>query len=257
VVTISAVIIVKNEQELIKACLESVRWVDEIIVVNDYSTDRTLEACKDYQKAKTFTRSMSEGFGPQKNYGLSKASGDWILSIDADEEVSEALKTEMRRKIDLDEYDGFLLRRRNYILGRWMDDYKAKNLRLFKRQKGTFTNSRVHETVQLRGRTGRLKEPLTHRPKNYLAIETAVRALDMYSSLMAQDMYEHGVRLRGLGVPFRLLVIPSWYFIKKATVHRSLNGGVRGLLLSLFSAVEYFLTYAKVWERQHVDRNQD
>ncbi|MDY6989125.1 MAG: glycosyltransferase family 2 protein [Thermodesulfobacteriota bacterium] len=254
--TISAVVIVKNEEERIKACLESVKWVEEIVVIDDCSTDATVEVCTNYKNTKIYTRSMSKGFGPQKNYGLSRATGEWVLSIDADEEVSGSLKDEIVREIRIGGHDGYFLKRRNYMFGRWVDDYKPKNLRLFRRQKGSFSNTRVHETVQLKGRAGRLKEPLIHRPRNYLDIESAVRALDTYSSLMAQDRYEHGVRLKGLGVPFRLLVIPSWYFIKKATVHRSLNGGVRGLLLSLFSAVEYFLTYAKVWEKQHVDRNQ-
>jgi len=252
--TIAAVIIVKNEEARIKACLESVKWVDEIIVINDCSTDGTLGVCLSYRNAKTFTRSMSEGFGPQKNYGLSKASGEWILSIDADEVVSGPLKEEMRREMETRRYDGYFLKRSNYIFGRWIDDYKAKNLRLFRRGKGRFSNARVHETVELQGSTGSLKQPLIHRSKNYLNVESAVRTLDMYSSLMAQDMYESGVRLKGLGVPFRLLLIPSWYFIRKVTAHKSLKAGVRGLLVSLFSAVEYFLTYAKVWERQNVER---
>jgi glycosyltransferase involved in cell wall biosynthesis len=254
---ISAIILTKNEEERIGQCLECLKWVDEIIVVDDNSTDNTLDVCKGYQTVKIYSRKMCNGFGPQKNYALSKANGDWVIAIDADEAVSPALRDEIRRKIDEGNCDGFRLRLVNYILGRWLLDYKAKNLRLFRRGKGSFSNVKVHETVVVDGKVGKLENPLIHRSRNYIDITTTVQTSDKYSKLMAHEKWRKGVGISGMDIPVRLLVLPAWYFFRKFVLHRSFRNGPRGLLLSIFSSIEYFMTYAKLWEMQHVKKEQD
>lgn len=247
---ISVIIITKNEETMIRDCLKSVSWADEIIVVDDYSTDKTLDICSEYKNVSVYQKKMSDGFGPQKDFALSKASGNWIFSIDADEIITYELKEEILQRIRDNKYDGYYLKRKNYILGKWISDHKPRNLRLFKKGKGKFSHVKVHEFVELSGKTGELKEFLIHQSKNNVDISTAFKTLDRYSTLMTENKFEKGVRMSGMQIPFRLLCMPIWYFVKKFFIHRGFMYGIRGLILSTFSSVDYFLTYAKLWEKQ-------
>jgi glycosyltransferase involved in cell wall biosynthesis len=161
---LSAVVITKNEEANIERCLRSVSWVDEIILVDSDSDDATVEIARNLG-AKVF-RPEWHGFGPAKQFAVDQASGDWVLSIDADEEVSFMLKNEI---IQLFENDppcaGYMLPRKTQFLGRWILHsgwYPDYVLRLFKRSAGNFTPALVHEKVEINGPVGKMHNPLLH-----------------------------------------------------------------------------------------------
>ena len=162
--TLSVILITKNEAELVGQCLESVKWADEIIVVDSGSTDATVEICKRYTDRITVTD--WPGFGPQKNRALAMATGDWVLSIDADEEVTPGLAQEIREVLQAPLAQGYTLPRLSSYCGRFMRHsgwWPDPVLRLFQRGAGSFTPARVHERVELEGSVGALQQTLLHQ----------------------------------------------------------------------------------------------
>ena len=233
---LSVIVITKNEEENIGQCLEGIKWADEIIVVDDNSTDKTMDICRQYANVKGYTRVMSDGFGPQKNYALNRASGDWILSIDADEKVSDELKKEILNKISDNKHAGYYLRRVNYVLGAWIPDYKPKNLRLFKKANGKFSDVKVHESVAINGKVGEINTPLIHNSRNYVDISSAIKTIDRYSDLMAENKFKNDAIMKGIQIPIRLLCMPLFYFFKKFLIHRGFVLGMRGFILAALSS---------------------
>ena len=159
---LTAIVITKNEEVNIGRCLSSVKFADEIIVVDSGSTDKTVTIAKRFN-AKVYGRKFDD-YAAQRNFAVSKASGEWILSLDADEEITEALAKEIREVINKDDYDGYLIPRKNIIFGkeikytRWSPD---KHIWLFNKRKGSFKSS-IHEEVELKGKVGELKNAKIH-----------------------------------------------------------------------------------------------
>ena len=160
--TLSAVIITKNEEDYIAGCLETVSWVDEIIVIDDNSSDKTLEICKRHT-SNIYTNKFSS-FPEQRNFGNAKSSCGWILSIDADERISEKLKNKILEAIKNNENDVFFIPHKNLFLGKWMrhggwsPDW---HIRLFK-NKGVAWSGATHEKVLLNTKAGKIHEPILH-----------------------------------------------------------------------------------------------
>ncbi|MCX6834210.1 MAG: glycosyltransferase family 2 protein, partial [candidate division Zixibacteria bacterium] len=159
---LSVVIIACNEEASLPRCLESVRWAEEIIVGDSGSSDRTVEVARDLG-AKLFSYEW-RGFGPAKQGAVDRAEGEWILSLDADEEVTPELAMEIRTVLGRDDHNaGYYLPRRTEFLGRWMLHggwYPDHVLRLFRKDRGSFTSAMVHETVIVDGPTVRLSNDL-------------------------------------------------------------------------------------------------
>jgi len=176
---ISAVIITKNEEDIIEKCLKSITWVDEIIIVDGYSTDTTIEICKNYTN-KVFL-SKERSFSKNKNLGISKAKNEWILSLDADEIVTNELKKEIIEKIK-DDIDGYIFPRKTMYFGKWLKSaYPDYQLRLFKKSKGVFVNIPVHEFVDVRGTVDKMINPLIHY--SYRDKERTRKKLERYTTL--------------------------------------------------------------------------
>ena len=255
---ISAIIVTKNEEKMIKDCLESIKWVDEIIIVDDISTDRTVEICRRYPNVKVYKRKM-EGFGPQKNYALGKTTGEWILSIDADERVTPELKKEMLRKISQETYDGYYLQLKSLVFGKWILDYKPRNLRLFKKEKGKFTSKKVHEAVILNGKIGVLENLLLHLSSSYgnMADYISIQ-VNQYSSYTADDLYNMGRRITRKNWFFNFVLRPTVIFFQKYFLKKGYREGLDGFSLSILAAFTYFVSYAKLLEKQNkIKRSQD
>jgi glycosyltransferase involved in cell wall biosynthesis len=161
---ISCIIITHNESGNIRRCLEGVGWTDEIILIDSFSTDDTKKIASEFTD-RIFDLKW-EGFGRAKEFARSRASGEWILSVDADEVVSEKLRDEIQKTAALDDpLDGYFLPRRSNFLGRWIMGggwYPDWVLRLFKKSKGNFTDRLVHEEVRVSGKTGYLTNDLLH-----------------------------------------------------------------------------------------------
>lgn len=239
---LSAVIITKNEEANIERCLRSVSWADEIIIVDSESTDDTVEIAWSL-KAKVY-RPEWRGFGPAKQYALEQATGDWVLSIDADEEVSFTLKNEIVHLLESEPpCAGYMIPRKTQFLGRWILHsgwYPDYVLRLFKRSAGHFTPALVHEKVEVDGPVGRLNNTLLHY--SYPTLEDFTRRQDQYTTLGAQDLFASGKSFR----PSQLVFKPVSSFLRKFIFQRGWRDGWEGFLIARLTANGTLLKYAKL-----------
>lgn len=242
---ISVCVISFNEERNIEECLKSVSWADEIILVDSYSTDRTVELAKQYT-SKIFLAEW-KGYSEAKNYALEKTSNDWIFSLDADERVTPELRDEIIAVINdrNKEYTGYKVARRAYFLGKWIKHcgwYPGYVVRLFRKGAGTFGKSRVHEKLNLVGEIGTLQHDLLHFTDNDLS--HYFNKFNKYTSLAADD-------LAAKGTPFRvwhLFIKPFYTFFKMFILRRGFLDGLHGFVLSVLSSAYVFTKYAKLWE---------
>jgi glycosyltransferase involved in cell wall biosynthesis len=250
---LSVIIITQNEAHQISQCLASVSWCDEIIIVDCGSTDDTVTQCHQFTN-NIFIRDDWQGFGVQKNRALAKATGEWILSIDADERVSPALQQEIKRAIIQPTVSAFRIPRQSYYCGRWIKhsgwspDYV---IRLFRRQCANFTNDLIHEKVQVwQGKVSTLTTPLLHY--SFTSLEEVLEKINRYSSLNAQMYYEQGKRATltkaiGHGV---------WAFIRTYLLQAGFLDGREGFILAISNAEGTYYRYLKLMYLQEYVKNQ-
>jgi len=239
--TLSVILITRNEAANIRACLESVAWADEIIVVDSGSTDDTA-AIAAAAGARVYQHDWP-GFGPQKNRALGYATGDWILSIDADERVPPALHAEIVRVLSSPDFDGYCCPRLSQFCGKfvrhggWYPDYV---LRLFKRGAGKFIDSLVHESVQIGGATARLKTPLLHY--SYLTPEDVERKVEHYSTAAARQMFLAGCSSSLAGAA----ASAGWAFVRTYLLRLGMLDGRAGWGIARMNARTTWLKYRKL-----------
>jgi len=243
--TISICIICFNEEKNIRRCLESSKWAEEIVVVDSMSQDRTVEIAREYTD-KVYQREWP-GYIDQKNFALSKAKNDWILSFDYDEEISQSLQYEIMREIEKqDAKDGYRIPRLSFYQGRWIKHsgfYPDRQLRLFRRNKGYWVGKRVHEKVHVNGEIGLLKKDLFHYPYKG-TISGQVQTVDKFSSLLAENRFQEGERYS----LFLLLLRPPIKFIEVYFFRLGLLDGLAGFIIALTSAYAMFVRYVKLRE---------
>lgn len=240
---ISATIITLNEEKNIGACLASLDWADEIVVVDSGSSDRTGEVCRANPKVR-FHEHAWEGFGWQKNLAAELAANDWIFNIDADERVSPELRGSIL-SASFDSCDGFRVARENYFGKRWIRHcgwYPDFNLRLYDRKKCRFGERAVHEAVECRGVVGNLSGNLLHY--TYEGIGDYLRRMERYSTLAAEQMIADG---RRPGVK-DMLLRPLFTFFKMYVMKGGVLEGYDGFLLSSLYAFYTFSKYGKAVE---------
>ena len=243
--TISVCIICFNEDHNIRRCLESCSWADEVIVVDSMSQDNTVEIARHYTDT-VFIRPWT-GYVDQKNFALSEAHGDWVLSVDADEEVTTSLRKEILAEIKRTEaQDGYQIRRRSFYQGRWINHsgfYPDRQLRLFRRGRGLWVGGRVHERVEIKGSIGELKSDLLHYPYKG-TISGQLQTVNDFSGLLAKDMYEKGKRYHFL----LLLTRPLLKFLEVYLLKLGFLDGLAGLIIASTSAYAMFIRYVKLRE---------
>lgn len=244
--TIAAIVITKNEERNIGACLRSLRWVHDLIVVDACSTDHTVEIVREYTP-RVFIRSWP-GFGPQKNYGLDQATADWVLIVDADERVTDALRAEIQQVIEADrpaDLVGYEIPRRNFFYGRWIEGggmYPDYQLRLFRRTAGRYDDVLLHERLQLRGRIARLKSALDHHSMS--SIGAHVKKMMRYTTLGAQEKMKVRSRVTAMNLAGNHLgTILRTFFMRGGY-----RDGIHGVIVALFAGMHTFVKYAKAWE---------
>jgi glycosyltransferase involved in cell wall biosynthesis len=242
---LSVIVITRNEERNIVECLQSVAWADDIVVVDAESSDRTAELARQFTHKVTVT--PWRGFSEAKGVALKGTSNEWVLWIDADERVPPGLQSEIRETLrdGAPSFAGFSMGRRAYFLGKWIRHcgwYPGYVLRLFRRDAGAFTGSRVHERLDLRGPAGRLKHDLLHHTDETLYQYFA--KFNSYTSLAAADVRQEGKRC-SLG---DLLARPAYMFFKMYLLRGGFLDGMHGLVLSLLSASYVFVKYAKLRE---------
>jgi glycosyltransferase involved in cell wall biosynthesis len=244
---LTVITIALNEEMNIAPCLESVRWADEIIVVDSGSTDRTVEQARRYT-SQVFSVEW-QSYGVARNFGLSHASGDWILWLDADERVTPELAAEIKQILERDDrrIAGYAIARRAYFLGRWIKHcgwYPSRVVRLFQKQYGKFTESRVHEKLELHGETRPARFDLLHFTDPNL--HGYLLKFNKYTSLGADDLHDVGRRFRYSDVILR----PVFQFFKMYLLRRGFLDGMPGFILCVLSSAYVFTKYAKLWERE-------
>lgn len=246
---VSVVISAFNEEKKIADCLDSVKWADEIVLVNSSSTDKTVEIAKKYT-SKIYTRPNNRVLNVNKNYGFTKATGDWILSLDADERITPELKKEIYERIthNSSPINGFWIPRKNIIFGKliksemWWPDYQ---LRLFKKGSGKFAQKHVHEKIEIRGETEKLKEPMLHY--NYETVSQFIQKMDrIYTESEVDNILESGRTLTWVDA----VRMPAADFVKTYFAQKGYKDGLHGLVLSSLQALYMEIVFAKVWERQ-------
>jgi len=244
---ISATLITYNEELNIGEALESVSWVDEIVVIDSGSSDATLEICRRFTDR--ITHRDWTGYVDQKNYAVEKARHDWILSLDADERLSRELQIEIQ---DLArqgfQKPGYKIPRLTFFMGRWInhgDWYPDYQLRLFDRRHGKWAGGHVHESVKTSGNPGFLRGEIHHY--TYRSLSDYLRRLETYSTLAALDYQQKGK----VATPFKLLGNPAAAFIKAYLLKRGFLDGAPGLAVAVMGAVSVFFKYAKLYELQH------
>ncbi len=244
VARLSAVVVTLNEEERLRACLESVAWADEIVVVDAESHDKTVQIAREFTD-RVLVRPWP-GFAAQKNFGLEQAMGDWLLSLDADEEVSPELRDEVRALLRAPHAaDGYAVPRRNLFLGQWIRHgglYPDWQVRLFRRGRGCFVARDVHESVEVEGGLGRLGGHLVHR--SYRDLSDFFERAHRYSTLAARDLVRQGRAARAR----ELVLRPLGRFLSMYVAHRGFLDGRKGLLLAALYAYYVFMRTAKVWE---------
>ena len=239
--TLSVILITKNESLHIRRCLESIKWADEIIVLDSGSEDDTVAICQEYTQ-QVFVTDWP-GFGPQKNRALAKATHTWVLSLDADEWLPKSSQQEIQTIIHQDEADFYYIRRQNVCLGQVIKhgDYgNDRVIRLFKRELGKFTDNIVHESVITSGRIKQLKEPLIHTMANNL--EELVDRLNRYTTLAAEMNYRKGKSTTLLAA----IAHGVWAFIKSYILRGGFLEGAVGFLIAMTIAENCYYKYVKL-----------
>ncbi|MBK6863394.1 MAG: glycosyltransferase family 2 protein [Ideonella sp.] len=245
-VNLSVVLITRNESRHVLACLQSVAFADEWIVVDAASSDDTREIAEAFG-ARVVRTDDWPGFGPQKNRALALARGRWVLSIDADERIGPALAAEIRAAVAPDKAGGaagYELERLSSFCGQWMrhgDWYPDRVLRLFRRDAGRFTDDLVHESVRVDGPVARLRGDLLHETMTDL--DDALAKLNRYSAGRAHDMQRQGKAGSVAGA----LGHAAWTFARGYLFKRGFLDGRLGLVLALYAAEGTYYRYLKLW----------
>lgn len=246
---LSAVISAYNEEKNIERCLKSLSFADEIIVIDNSSTDSTAKIAKKYT-SKIFTQKNDpSAVDIQKNFGFEKAASEWILSIDADEEISPKLREEIKLSIQKRTIvNGYWIPRQNYIFGKWIEHsgwYPDYQLRLFKRGKGSYTKAHVHEPLAVEGETGHLRHNIIHH--NYESIFQFVRkTVDLYAPNEAENQIKKGYVFSY----FDAIKFPLNEFLSRFFARKGYKDGYHGLMLALLMAFYHFIVFALIWEKE-------
>lgn len=242
---LSVVILCLNEEAMIEDCLASVKFADEILVVDSFSSDRTLEIARRYTDR--IVQRRFEGYAAQKNWGYSQAEHEWVLNLDADERVTPELATEIQEILRHPQHDGYWIHRRNYFLGKeirygsWSGDHV---LRLFRRDRARYPDIQIHSELVLDGKAGSCRQSMLHY--SYRSVDDFVRRVQEYSSGGAVDARKRGRRVSASAI----WTHSAWHFLKSYFIRRGFLDGPEGLIIAMGGAYYTFLKYAKLYEQR-------
>lgn len=249
-ISISAVISVFNGEKELGDCLKSVSFADEIIVVDNSSTDKTLEFARKFTDV-IFTRPNNLMLNINKNFGFSKAKEDWILYLDADERVTDKLKEEIKLVIKDSLVAGYFIPRKNIIFDKWIENtgwYPDYQLRLFRKGRGKFEEKHVHEMVKVIGNVGYLKNNLIHY--NYGTVFQFLQKLQIYAPNEAKNLIEGNYQFKWQDA----INFPVKEFLSRFFARGGYKDGFHGLMLSVFMAFYHFVVFANIWEKRGFEK---
>jgi len=248
---ISACVTTFNEERNVQRCLGSLRWCDEIVVVDSFSGDRTVELCRAYTD-RVYQHEWL-GYIGQKNLIRKMAQHPWILFVDADEEVSPELREEILRELEHNDgtVAGYRFPRMVNYIGRWIrhgEWYPDIKLRLFLKDRGRSGGQEPHDQVFVNGQVKTLKGHLWHY--TYDDVHDHLETMNRFSSITAQEKFRTGSRFRWVD----FLLRPPFRFLKAFLLRRGFLDGRRGFLIAMVSAFGVCMKYAKLWELEHRER---
>ncbi|MCM2251413.1 MAG: glycosyltransferase family 2 protein [Ramlibacter sp.] len=244
--SLSVIVITRNESARLRACLESVAFAGEIVVLDSGSTDDTVAIAR-AMGARVEQTTDWPGFGPQKNRALELARGDWIFSIDADERVTPRLRAAIEAAIARGDFQGYSVGRYSSYCGQYMRHsgwYPDRVLRLVRRGSGRFSDALVHESLCVQGPVGRLEGDLLH--ESYADFDAVLEKVNRYSAAGAQELHRRGVR----GSFGKALGHGAWAFLRTYVFKRGFLDGRLGLALAISNAETTYYRYLKLWLMQ-------
>jgi glycosyltransferase involved in cell wall biosynthesis len=251
-VKISATIIVRNEAENIEAVCQSVEWADEIVIVDSDSTDDTVEIARGFTN-NIYNREFN-GYKDKHEYADSMATGDWIFWIDADERVTPELRAAIQslRTAKADSLaEGYRIARRTFFLDKWIKHsgwYPDYQMRLYRKGSSHWGGVAPHQTARVKGRIDKLEGELLHYTKRSLS--EYHRVLDSYSTLAAEHLAAGRKQVGAINIFGGAIAA----FIRSFVVKQGFRDGIPGLIIAIFTGYGVFLKYAKVWERNNVEK---
>lgn len=241
---ISVVVLTKNEEDNIIDCLQGINFADEIIIIDDNSNDKTIDIVKNLKKdnVQVIKNDLSNNFSSQRNLGLSKAKGKWVLFVDADERISEELADEMKQAIALDK-NGFYIKRRDFLFGKEIKHGETGNIKLlrFGKKGAGEWKGKVHEVWEIKGKIGDLEKPILHYP--HKTIKDFLEKINFYTDIRAKELREQNVRSNW----FSIILYPMGKFTVNYFFKLGFKDGVEGLILALMMSFHSFIVRGKLW----------
>ena len=247
---LSAIILTKNVEQNILDCLESVEWVDELIILDDYSQDRTLDVVNTLPfkgKIKIYQKKLEGDFAQQRNYALSKVTTDWVLFIDADERVSKELREEINTILieekNNSRNNGFYIQRKDFMWGKLLKHGELSNislLRLARLGSGEWIE-RVHETWQIKGKTSTLDNYLFHFP--HPKVNKFLNEINYYSTLRSKELFDKKIKSSAL----EIIYYPLAKFVLNYFLKLGFLDGIEGLIFATMMSFHSFLVRSKLW----------
>jgi len=241
---ISVVIITKNEEDNIRACIESVLWADEVVVVDSGSSDSTCSIAESLDARVVHQDWL--GYGAQKHFATEQAKNNWVLSLDADERISQELADNIINTMHSPQHNAYALKRLHFLLGRPVRHGDCKRdwvTRLFHRQHARFNTKEVHEAVDSDGAVGRIAGDIEHFTAPSLGV--FIGKLNGYTDIQAKQLIEKNARIGWI----HLTLVPFWRFVKSFIIKGGFLDGIPGLVYAYTAALTSFLKHAKVLDR--------
>ncbi len=235
--TLTVILPTYNEEAYLEAALRSVRFADEVIVIDSYSTDETPEIALKYSDL--FLQRTFDNFSSQKNFALEHATGDWVLFVDADERITYPLQMEIKEAIEKETHEGYKLSFPHFFMNRFLNHHSSDVLRLVKRI-GTKYDGLVHEKLNVSGRIATLKNPVLHF--TYKGLDHYIEKRESYAWFQAEQLQKKGKKAS----LFLLFFKPTWRFFSSYILKGGFKDGIPGLSISAVNAYGVFSRYVKL-----------
>ena len=261
--TISVAIATYNEENNIKKCLDAVSsWVDEIVIADGSSQDKTREIASTFKNVKIIKTTNKEVFHINKNMAINACKGDWTLQLDADEIVTPELKNEIQSILEKDpkeiKENGFWINRKNYFLGTFLKkggQYPDPTPRLFKKGKGRLPCADVHEQPKIEGTSGHLKNDLEHYAD--ISFSRYLLRHNRYTTSYAREFQDKNIPISGFSFLNYYFIKPTWWFLMAFFRHKGFYDGFPGFVFAFYSALRFPISYTKYWELVKTNRQID
>jgi len=241
---ITALLIAYNEEEFIENYISSMDFVDELIIVDSFSTDKTCDIIKEFPHVKLYQRKFDD-FSSQKNYAIEKASNDWIIFFDADEVITKSLKEEIIKTVSKEaDVIAYWIFRTTIYMGKEIGYSGLQNdkvIRLFRKEFCRYNGKLVHEEIEAKGKVGFLKNKMKHY--SYKGIDAIIIKRNKYAQLQAESLYKKGKKPNA----FHFLVKPAFRFFKHFVLKRGFLDGFQGFMISYIFGYTVFMRYVKLW----------